>query len=89
MFDQKLFDPTPRHSRIHGFFERISTAVDTAAALCFGLGSLLFFAEATRTEATWLFLLGSIFFLAWPGARFAREFHLARLPVPEDTHDDD
>jgi hypothetical protein len=84
MFNPKLFDATPLHQRVYHFYEKLYTTVDLAAALCFVVGSVMFFFEAWQTEGTWLFLIGSIFFAARPMVRFMREFHLAQLPLPSD-----
>jgi len=84
MFQPKLFDATPQHARIYGFYERIYTTVDFCAALMFLIGSVLFFYPSLMTSGTWLFVVGSLFFAARPGVRFLREFHLASLPLPDD-----
>ncbi|MBF9043670.1 cobalamin biosynthesis protein CobQ [Rhodobacterales bacterium HKCCE4037] len=89
MFDATLHSATARHKEVYSFYEKLYTGVDTLAALSFVVGSALFFSEALATEATWCFLVGSLFFAAKPIARFAREYHLARLPLPgDDTQDD-
>lgn len=84
MFNAKLHTASPAHEAVYGFYERLYTSIDVLAALSFVVGSVMFFSEAWATLATWFFLIGSICFAAKPCARFAREFHLGRLPLPED-----
>ena len=84
MFNADLFAATPRHRAVYGFYERLYTGVDFLAALCFVVGSVLFFYPELVTAGTWLFLVGSLLFGARPTVRLMREFHLSRLPVPED-----
>jgi hypothetical protein len=60
-------------------YEIISIANDLLIALWFVAGSILFFWEATTRAATWMFLLGSLEFLARPAIRLARRVHLRRL----------
>jgi len=83
-FHPKLFSATPDHIRVYGFYERLYTLVDFSAAIMFVAGSYLFFFPTKSTPATWLFLIGSICFAARPTVRVMREFHLARLPLPDD-----
>lgn len=73
-----LFHPdnrtmTPRHAEIWAAFEVAYTIVDFSAAGAFIVGSALFFFPATTYAATWLFLVGSIFFGLKPSIRLARE----------------
>ncbi|WP_172299113.1 YrhK family protein [Pseudoruegeria sp. HB172150] len=65
--------------RIYAAFELVHTFVDFSAAVCFTIGSVLFFWDSTQTPATWLFLIGSILFAAKPSLRLAREIKLARM----------
>ncbi len=60
-------------------YEALSIANDVLIAMWFVAGSILFFWEATTRAATWLFLLGSLEFLARPVIRLARHVHLQRL----------
>lgn len=57
-------------------FEIAYTVVDFSAAICFIVGSIMFFSEAWLVLGTWLFLLGSILFACKPGIRLWREVHL-------------
>lgn len=89
MFSVERFSATVRHRQIYRRYEIAYTLCDLIAAILFVIGSALFFSAQTTTEATWMFLIGSIFFTLRPLARTARELHLARLPVPEDDEDGD
>ena len=84
LFDTFTRDKTARHREVWGHYERIYTVIDFLAALSFVVGSILFFYRDLQHEGTWLFLIGSILFAAKPSVRVLREFHLARLPLPED-----
>ncbi|MFW2588088.1 YrhK family protein [Sagittula sp. SSi028] len=84
MFNTDLHDATPKHQEVYGFYERLYTTVDFLAGLAFLVGSVLFFWDSTQTVATWLFVIGSALFVAKPASRFAREYHLAQLPLPGD-----
>lgn len=90
MFKIGLQDASKRHEEVYGFYEKLYTTIDFAAGLTFLIGSILFFWEDTQYAATWLFVIGSALFAARPASRFAREYHLARLPLPRDdkTRDD-
>ncbi|WP_425051813.1 YrhK family protein [Psychromarinibacter sp. S121] len=65
--------------RVYALFELVYTFVDFAAAVCFTIGSVLFFWGSTQRPATWLFLVGSILFAAKPTLRLMRELKLARM----------
>ena len=84
MTKSPLSNATPRHERIYNRYERAETAVDFAGSLMFVVGSILFFYPDTTYAGTWLFLIGSLCFATRPSVRFAREYHLARLPLPGD-----
>ena len=60
-------------------YETASIVNDVLIALFFTVGSVLFFFEATQLAGTWLFLLGSLDFLARPVIRLTRRTHLRRL----------
>ncbi len=84
MFDPRLHHASREHVRVYSFYERLYTTIDLVAALCFVVGSVMFFFEAWMIPGTWFFLIGSICFAAKPMVRFLREFNLARLPLPGD-----
>ncbi|MCA0940474.1 YrhK family protein [Salipiger pacificus] len=80
----KLFDHRNRERnadtrRVYALFEIAHTAVDFGAALCFTLGSVLFFWKRYETEAIWLFTIGSVLFMVKPSLRLAREIKLWRM----------
>lgn len=79
----KLFDPenhtrSERHKRIHAAYALAYTIVDFIAALLFIVGSVLFFRPETTYAATWLFLIGSIFFAMRPTITLLRELAYLR-----------
>jgi len=65
--------------RVYAAFELAHTMVDFAAAICFLIGSILFFWKAWETEAIWLFVIGSAFFCVKPTLRLIREIKLVRM----------
>ncbi|QIE40834.1 YrhK family protein [Meridianimarinicoccus aquatilis] len=65
--------------RVYAAFEIAHTAVDFAAALSFLVGSILFFWAEWETEAIWLFVIGSVFFMMKPTLRLIREIQLYRM----------
>ncbi|MEQ5871244.1 YrhK family protein [Sagittula sp. NFXS13] len=87
MFKSELHDATRKHEKVYGFYEKLYTTIDMLAGLAFLIGSILFFWESTMYSATWLFVIGSALFVAKPASRFAREYHLAQLPLPGDDED--
>ena len=85
----KFFHPdnhtqSEAHKRIFASCELAYTAVDFAAALMFVVGSVLFFNEETAYLATWLFLVGSIFFGMRPTIKLYRELSYLRLQKNRD-----
>lgn len=88
MFNPDLHRASPRHKDVYGFYEKLYTVIDFVASATFVVGSIFFFYESLVFSGTWLFLLGSVCFAARPTVRLLREFHLARLPLPEDDTPD-
>jgi hypothetical protein len=84
MFRKRMQEATSRHEEVYGFYEKLYTTIDLCAGMAFLVGSVLFFWEDTQYPATWLFTVGSVLFVARPASRFAREYHLAQLPLPGD-----
>ena len=84
LFDHKLRSATERHERAVRHYELARTLVEFLAALCFIVGSILFFYAALQFAGTWLFLIGSILFAVRPTMRLMLELHLTRLPVPRE-----
>lgn len=70
-------------------YETASIVNDVLIALFFTVGSVLFFFESTQIAGTWLFLLGSLEFLARPVIRLSRRTHLRRLGHPSVSSDRD
>lgn len=64
---------------IRNRYEFLSIANDVLIAIFFTAGSVLFFFESTMVAGTWMFLLGSIDFLARPVIRLSRRIHLQRI----------
>lgn len=73
---------TSKHGEVYNAYQTIYDTVDALAAIAFIVGSALFFSEETQTSATWLFLIGSVFFAVRPCIHVVRDLHMARLPVP-------
>ncbi|MGJ8611995.1 MAG: YrhK family protein, partial [Octadecabacter sp.] len=71
------------HKRIFANCELAYTTVDFAAALMFVVGSILFFSEETAYVATWLFLIGSVFFGMRPTIKLYRELSYLKLQKQE------
>src|SRR5699024_1445202 len=59
-------------------YESLSIANDVVLGIWFTVGSFLFFSESTMTEATVLFVLGSMQMLIGPVIRVSRRIHLRR-----------
>lgn len=79
-----LFHPdnrhrSDRHARIWALSELARTLVDFLAAGMFVVGSALFFFSSTQIAATWLFLVGSLFFALKPTIRLVRELKFIAL----------
>ena len=92
MLERRLLDPvlndlSPRHLQIYWRYQVVRTGVDFGAALCFVVGSILFFFESTTVAATWFFLVGSILFAVKPTIDLVRSVHLRRLPGNESASD--
>jgi uncharacterized membrane protein YgdD (TMEM256/DUF423 family) len=79
LFHRDRREDSRAHRRLYAWFEIAYTVVDFSAAICFILGSVLFFYETTQKPATWLFLIGSVFFAAKPTLRLIREIKLYRM----------
>ena len=84
LVDGTLRRASARHAKVYGIYEKVYTTIDLSAGILFLVGSLLFFRESTTYVATWMFVAGSALFVARPLSKFLREFHIARLPLPED-----
>lgn len=72
--------PTDGESaRVYALFEIAHTCVDFGAAMCFLVGSVMFFWESWMFTATWFFVIGSVLFAAKPTLRLWREVRLYRM----------
>ncbi len=65
--------------RVYAIYELLHTVVDFTAALCFLVGSILFFWAEYETQAIWLFVIGSVCFMLKPTLRLMREVQLWRM----------
>ncbi len=83
LLDPALRDLSPRHLEVFWRYQVVRTGVDFGAALCFVVGSVLFFFEKTTLIATWFFLVGSVLFAIKPTIDVVRSVHLRRLPRDE------
>lgn len=86
----KLFHPenralSDRHADVWAAYEVAHTLIDFTAAGLFVIGSALFFFPSTTYAATWLFLIGSIFFGLKPTVRLLREIRLLSLGRVQDV----
>jgi hypothetical protein len=80
----RLFQPNARarsqeSKRIYAVYEIWYTVVDVTAAVSFLVGSFLFLGDASKTAGTWLFIIGSFFFLMKPVIRLLREVRFLAL----------
>ncbi len=62
--------------RIYAYYELLHTLIDFSAAICFLIGSVMFFYTAWLVPGTWLFVIGSLLFAAKPTTRIVRELRL-------------
>ena len=65
--------------RIYAYFELLHTLIDFGAAICFLIGSVMFFYSAWLVPGTWLFVIGSLLFAAKPTTRLLRELRLLAM----------
>ncbi|MBU2961009.1 YrhK family protein [Citreicella sp. C3M06] len=79
LFRHENRERSPDTRRVYALFEIAHTAVDFAAAVCFTIGSVLFFWAQYETQAIWLFTIGSLCFMAKPTLKLAREIKLYRM----------
>src|SRR3954449_10609194 len=84
LLDPMLNDLSPRHLEVYWRYQVVRTGVDFGAALCFVVGSVLFFFEKTTLVASCFFLVGSILFAIKPTIDLVRSVHLRRLPGDEE-----
>ncbi|KCZ54427.1 hypothetical protein HY29_14305 [Hyphomonas beringensis] len=79
LFTHENRDQSPETRQAYALYEILHTAVDFIAAICFLIGSVLFFWSDTLFAGTWLFVIGSIFFTMKPTIRLVREIRLYQM----------
>lgn len=79
IFQHETRERNARTRRAWAIYEVVYTCVDFGAAICFTVGSVMFFWAALEVTATWFFTVGSVLFLAKPAIRLLREIRLLRL----------
>ncbi len=79
LFRHRTRQATEESRRLYARFEIAYTIVDFMAAVCFIVGSILFFFDAQEIPATWFFLIGSLLFAAKPTLRLIREIKLYQM----------
>ncbi|WP_417807265.1 YrhK family protein [Thioclava sp.] len=84
LFSTPAHEQTPAQRRFYALTEIAYTCVDFGAAICFVVGSVLFFYASLSVPATWLFLIGSLLFAAKPSIRLWREIQLLRMGDYDD-----
>ncbi|KAA5605897.1 hypothetical protein F1188_08910 [Roseospira marina] len=67
-----------RLQELHDLYALVHLLVDFLAGLTFTVGSVLFFWPATETPAIWLFVIGSVLFMAKPTVRLVHMLHDGR-----------
>lgn len=75
--------------RLYAQFELAHTLADFGAAICFVVGSVMFFSEKWQTPGTWLFLIGSLLFALKPSLRLIREIKLYEAGDMDDLAERD
>lgn len=78
LFHRNLRNQSEQTRRIYARYELIYTAADFAASICFVIGSLLYFVDASQTLRVSFYLAGSLFFASKPALRLVREVRLMR-----------
>ncbi|MEM6849795.1 MAG: YrhK family protein, partial [Pseudomonadota bacterium] len=66
MFHPRVAPMSVEDMRRHALFEIAHTTADFCAALCFVVGSVMFFFSAWLIPGTWFFLVGSVLFALKP-----------------------
>lgn len=84
LFRHSSREATDKSRQLYARFELVYTFVDFMAAVCFIIGSILFFFDSEQIPATWLFLFGSFLFAAKPTLRLVREIKLYRMGDVKD-----
>lgn len=84
LFRHENRQQSERSQRFYARVELVRTLVDFSAAMCFLIGSVLFFWKSLETLAIWFFVIGSVLFAAKPTLSLAREIRLAAMGDEED-----
>lgn len=84
LFQHDHRDRGERCRKVYAAYELAHTAADFGAALCFTVGSVLFFWPAYERAAIWLFTLGSVLFMAKPTIKMVREIRMLSIGDYED-----
>ncbi|WP_417261236.1 YrhK family protein [Celeribacter sp.] len=79
LFDNRNRTKSDETHRVYAAYELAHTLVDFGAAICFVIGSILFFYQDLQEAGTWLFLIGSLLFAAKPTLRLMREIKLLKM----------
>lgn len=79
LFDHRNRTKSDETYSVYAAYELAHTLVDFGAAICFVIGSILFFYQDLQEAGTWLFLIGSILFAAKPTLRLTREIKLLKM----------
>jgi uncharacterized membrane protein YhfC len=79
LFRHENRQSSEQSKRLYARFEIAHTLADFAAAVCFIIGSVMFFSDQWQFAGTWLFLIGSVLFAVKPSLRLAREIKLYRM----------
>lgn len=79
LFRHRNREQSARSRRIYAAHELAHTIADFIAAVSFLIGSILFFWKSLETQAIWLFVVGSAFFMVKPVIKLTRELRLAAL----------
>lgn len=74
--DREAFEA---EKKIHERFEWLHIANDYISAILFLVGSIMFLKDAWHIAATWLFIIGSVFFLFAPILRTLNKRYVKRI----------
>ncbi len=79
LFHHENRDVNDHTRRVYAAFELVHTLVEFSAAICFLIGSVMFFWGSLAYPAIWFFVIGSVLFAAKPTLWLARETRLLQL----------
>ncbi|PWK61470.1 YrhK family protein [Roseicyclus mahoneyensis] len=84
LFTSRHHERSAEARRLYARYEIAHTIIDYLAALCFLNGSILSFQPDLAGPSSWFFLFGSLFFLAKPTIRLAREIQFFQIGDVEE-----